>query len=116
MTMTRKYLIIRLTIGCLLAFWTFFGSLELAETMASDNQPVTEDQQEQDLDQVALAQLAHAVKSDTSGLDVSMLTSVVEDTAATDCLLPFSGLEPDSRVVLNTSPLRLHQQISIYRI
>ena len=117
MILSRNHRLFGLTIGSLLAFWTFFGALELAETMASGNQPVAEDQQEQDLDQAALAQLAHAVRSDAPSVDLSMTTSATADTIeAQTAHVSLLGSEKNCFAGLRTPPLRLHQLISVYRI
>ena len=117
MTLSRNQSLFVCVIGSLLALWALFGCLELAETVASMDQLVSEDQEEQDADQDALAQLAYGLRSDSSSVEIAVSSPVIDETPT-----ELSPLATTFRFELNRrnhpSPpsLLIHQRISVYRI
>ena len=112
MPLFRRTTVLYLTIWCLLSSWLCFGGLELLEQ--ANLMPEVED-----LDEVALLQVA-------SGLRSKSEIASRADTHGTP--LAKVATEPAVRLSLHTvhqfislvghSPpsLRLHQQLSVYRI
>lgn len=90
MLLHRRTAFLSLTIWCLLISWLCFGGLELLEQVNLMPEVA-------DLDEAALSQLASGLKSDVPSLD-----------APYNILLAKMAHSPPS--------LRLHQQLSVYRI
>jgi hypothetical protein len=90
MLLHRRTAILSLTIWCLLISWLCFGGLELLEQVNLMPEVA-------DLDEAALAQLASGLKSDVPSLDD-----------------PYNI--PLAKMVHSPPSLRLHQQLSVYRI
>jgi hypothetical protein len=90
MLLHRRTAVLSLTIWCLLISWLCFGGLELLEQVNLMPEVV-------DLDEAALSQLASGLKSDVPSLDA-----------------PYNI--PLAKMVHSPPSLRLHQQLSVYRI
>ena len=90
MLLHRRTAVLSLTIWCLLISWLCFGGLELLEQVNLMPEVA-------DLDEAALSQLASGLKSDVPSLDA-----------------PFNM--PLAKMVHSPPSLRLHQQLSVYRI
>jgi hypothetical protein len=90
MFLHRRTAILSLTIWCLLISWLCFGGLELLEQVNLMPEVA-------DLDEAALLQLASGLKSDVPRLDAPYNIPLV-------------------RMVHSPPSLRLHQQLSVYRI
>jgi len=113
----RRTVLLSLTIWSLLASWVCFGSLELLEQVNFIPETAAEDQTGQDLDEAALSQLASGLKSDVPSLDVPRGTPLAEEgTEPVVWLSSHTVLQLDRLIVHSPPSLRLHQQISIYRI
>ena len=113
---TRRASLFTFPIWSLLFAWLFFGCLELAELAYAAPEAAVEEQAEQDLDQEALAQLASGLKPDILSLDVPCVQDLAE---AAELPLGFSTCPRYSRVLRwghGPPSLRLHQQLSVYRI
>ena len=115
--MNRRVSVVGLTIWCLLSLWLYFGSLELLEQVNLIPETAVEDQDGQDLDEAALWQLASGLKSNVPSHDVPcgapLAKEVVEQAVwlSVDPVLQLGGL------MMHKFPsLRLHQQLSVYRI
>lgn len=106
-----------LTIWCLLSLWLYFGCLELAEQLHVVPEMSAEDQKGQDPDEEVLSQLASALKADFSVLNIACCA--VAAVAVVDSTVPLSVCNDHQHqelAVLSLSSLRLHQQLSVYRI
>ena len=90
MLLHRRTAILSLTIWCLLISWLCFGGLELLEQVNLMPEVA-------DLDEAAFSQLASGLKSDVPSLDT-----------------PYNI--PLAKMVHSPPSLRLHQQLSVYRI
>jgi len=90
MLLHRRTAVLSLTIWCLLISWLCFGGLELLEQVNLMPEVA-------DLEEAALSQLASGLKSDVPSLDA-----------------PFNI--PLAKMVHSPPSLRLHQQLSVYRI
>jgi hypothetical protein len=90
MLLHRRTAVLSLTIWCLLISWLCFGGLELLEQVNLMPEVA-------DLDEAALSQLASGPKSDVPSLDAPHHI-------------------PLAKMVHNLPSLRLHQQLSVYRI
>jgi hypothetical protein len=90
MLLHRRTAILSLTIWCLLISWLCFGGLQLLEQVNLMPEVA-------DLDEAALSQLASGLKSDVPSLDA-----------------PYNI--PLAKMVHSPPSLRLHQQLSVYRI
>ena len=90
MLVHRRTAVLSLTIWCLLISWLCFGGLELLEQVNLMPEVA-------DLDEAALSQLASGLKSDVPSLDA-----------------PYNI--PLAKMVHSPPSLRLHQQLSVYRI
>ena len=110
MLLPRRTAVLSLPIWCLLFSWVCFGGLDLLEQV--NLMPEVEDQ-----DEVALFQLASGLKSEVSSHDVTYDTSLAE--AVTEPVVGMSvHRNPEFiRFIAHSPPsLRLHQQLSVYRI
>ena len=117
MFMIRRASIVHFPVWSLLFAWLFFGCVELAEQVYGETEAAVEEQAEQDLDQEALSLLASGLKPDVPSLDAPGCASC----AATDAEFPFRlSADPlhqrEQRWGHNPPSLRLHQQLSVYRI
>jgi hypothetical protein len=101
MLMNRRTVVLPLTIWCLLASWLCFGGLELLEQGNLIPEVAAEDQDGQDLDEAALSQVASGLKE-------------VSEPAV--CLSINTIHQFGSLMVHSPPSLRLHQQLSVYRI
>jgi hypothetical protein len=90
MLLHRRTAILSLTIWCLLISWLCFGGLELLEQVNLMPEVA-------DLDEAALLQMTSGLKSDVPSLDA-----------------PYNI--PLAKMVHSPPSLRLHQQLSVYRI
>lgn len=117
MPLHRRTPVLCLTIWCLLASWLCFGGLELLEQVNLIPEIAAEDQDGQDLDEAALSQLASGLKSEVPGLDGACGTPLArEGTEPAVCLSLHTVHQFDRLMVHSPSSLRLHQQLSVYRI
>ncbi len=117
MLMNRQCWSVCLTIGCLFSLWLFFGCLELAERLDLVPETTAADQTEQDPDQDALLQLASGLKSDVPGLDAPCCVSFAAAMAIPPVSFSLSTDHQTSQLMVHSPPsLRLHQQLSVYRI
>ena len=115
MFMHRRTAVLSLTIWCLLAFWLCFGGLELLEDVNLIAETAAEDQNGQDLDEAVLSQLASSLKSDVPKLDIPWGTHFanVEPVVWES----FHSVHRLGCLMVHRPPsLRLHQQLSVYRI
>ena len=109
--------LLRPTIWCLLASWLCFGSLELLEQVNLIPETAAEDQTSQDLDEAALSQLASGLRSDLPSLDVPSGTPLTKEGAEPAVWLSWHTVRQLDRLIVHSpSSLRLHQQLSVYRI
>jgi len=90
MLLHRRTAVLSLTIWCLLISWLCFGGLGLLEQVNLMPEVA-------DLEEAALSQLASGLKSDVPSLDA-----------------PYNI--PLAKMVHSPPSLRLHQQLSVYRI
>ena len=117
MPMHRRTPVLCLTIWCLLVSWLCFGGLELLEQVNLIQETAAEDQDGQDLDEAALSQLASGLKSDVPSLHAPYNTPLGKDGAEPAVWLSLHTVDHLGRLMVHRSPsLRLHQQISVYRI
>jgi hypothetical protein len=102
---------------CLLASWLCFGCLELLEQVNLIPETAAEDQDGQDLDEAALSQLASGLKSDLPSLDIPCGTPLPREGAEPAVWLSLHTVHQLDRLMVHSPPsLRLHQQLSVYRI
>ena len=102
--------VLSLTIRCLLFSWLCFSGLELLEQL--NFMPEVEDQ-----DEVALAQVGSGLKSEITNLDDTGSAPVAIQAAESIALLSFATGHQFVRLMVHRLPsLRLHQQLSVYRI
>ncbi len=117
MPIHRRTVVLCLTIWCLLASWFCFGGLELLEQVNLVPETAAEDQDGQDLDEAALSQLASGLKSDVPSLDVSYGAPLVQKDVEQAVWFSIRTVHQLGRLMVHRSPsLRLHQQLSVYRI
>lgn len=117
MFMHRRASIVRLPVWSLLFVWLFFGCVELAEQAYAVPEAATEEQAEQDLDQEALSQLASGLRPDVPSLDAPGYASCVAEVAEPPFCLSVNSLHGRGHRCGHGPPsLRLHQQLSVYRI
>ena len=115
--MHRRTVVLSLTMWCLLASWLCFGSLELLEQVNLIQETAAEEQDGQDQDEAALSQLASGLKSDLPSLDVPCGTPLPKEGAELDASLSLHIVHRLDKLMAHSPPsLRLHQQLSIYRI
>lgn len=115
--MHRPTAVLCLTVWCLLASWLCFGGLELLEQVNLIPEVAAEDQDGQDLDEAALSQLASGLKSDVPSLDAPYNTSLAKEGAEPAVWLSLHTVHQLGRLMVhNPLSLRLHQQLSVYRI
>ena len=102
--------VLSLPIWCLLFSWVCFGGLDLLEQV--NIIPEVEDQ-----DEVALLQLASGLKSEVSNHDVTYDTFLAEAVAEPVVRMSVPPVQQFIRLIVHSPPsLRLHQQLSVYRI
>ena|SRR5262249_20115907 len=117
MSLNRPAPVFVLTLWCLLSAWIFFGFLELAEQFHFVPEIAAEDQERQDLDEEALSQLASGLKPDTPSLVAPDCVSVTAEISQPICSISSSTVHHLERLMLHGPPsLRLHQQLSVYRV
>ena len=117
MPMHRRTPVLCLTIWCLLASWLCFGGLELLEQVNLIQETAAEDQDGQDMDEAALSQLASGLKSEVPSLDGAYGTPLGKEGVEPAVWLSLHTVNHFSRLMVHRFPsLRLHQQISVYRI
>ena len=117
MSLTRPAPVFLLTLWGLLSVWIFFGCLELAEQFHFVPETAAEDQEHQDLDEEALSQLASSLKPDTPSLGAPDCVSVTAEISQPVCAISSSTVHQLKRLTRHGPPsLRLHQQLSVYRI
>jgi len=115
--MHRRTAVLCLTTWCLLASWLCFGGLELLEQGNLIPEVAAEDQEGKDLDDAALSQLASGLKSDVPSLDAPYNTPLAKEGAEPAVWLSLHTVHQLGRLMVHNSPsLRLHQQLSVYRI
>ena len=113
----HRTVVLCLTIWCLLASWLCFASLELLEQVNLVPETAAEDQDGQDLDEAALSQLASGLKSEVPSLDATCGTPLAKEGAEPVVCLSLHTVHQLGRLIVHRSPsLRLHQQLSVYRI
>ena len=102
--------ILSLTIRWLLFSWLCFSGLELLEQLGF--MPEVEDQ-----DEVALAQVGSGLKSEVPSPDDAISAPVANQADELIVWVPFPPAHQFVRSVVHSPPsLRLHQQLSVYRI
>ena len=102
---------------CLFASWLCFSGLELLEQVNLIPETAAEDQDGQDLDETALAQLASGLKSVVLSLDTPCDTPLANKTTEPAVWLSIPSIHQFVRSMVHSPPsLRLHQQLSVYRI
>ena len=117
MPLHRRPAVWSLTIWCLLFSWLCFGGLELLEQVNLIPESAAEDQDGQDLDEAALSQLASGLKSEVPSLDAACGTPLTKEDAEPAVWLFMHTVSHLGRLMVHSSPsLRLHQQLSVYRI
>ena len=117
MLLHRRTAILSLTIWCLLASWLCFGGLELLEQVNLIPEVAAEDQEDKDLDEAALSQLASGLKPEVPSLDAAYGTPLAREGAEPAVWLSLHTVHQLGRLMVHNSPsLRLHQQLSVYRI
>ena len=117
MPIHRRTVVLCLTIWCLLASWFCFGGLELLEQVNLIPETAAEDQDGQDLDEAALSQLASGLKSEVPSLDAACGTPLAKDGSEPAVGLSLRTVHQLGRLMVHRFPsLRLHQQLSVYRI
>jgi hypothetical protein len=98
----------------------FFGCLELAEQVQVVSETFAEDQEQQDLDGEALAQLVSGLKSDKPSLGAPRHASATVGVTAFACTLSFDTVHRLTwlmrRELQDPPSLPLYQQFSVYRI
>ena len=110
MLSSRRTAVLPFPIWCLLFSWVCFGGLDLLEQVSII--PEVEDQ-----DEVALSQLASGLKSEVSSHDVTYTTSLAEVVAEPVVKMSVHPVQQFIRLIAHSPPsLRLHQQLSVYRI
>jgi len=117
MLMNRRTPVFVLTFWCLLSVWLGFGCLELAEQVHAVPETAAEDQEDQDFDEEALAQLASGLKSDVPSLGAPGYASIIVEVVEPACSISLNTAHQLKRRLLHGPPsLPLHQQLSVYRI
>jgi hypothetical protein len=120
MIMNRRSPVFGLTLWCLLSLWMFFGCLELAEQVQVAPETVAEDQEHQDLDGEALAQLVSGLKSDMPSLGAPSYASATAEVTAFACTLSLDTVHRLTWLMRHDPhdpPSRpLYQRFSVYRI
>ena len=117
MLMHRRTVTVSLTMWCLFASWLCFSGLELLEQFTLIPETAAEDQEGQDLDETALAQLASGLKSVVLNLDIPCDTPLANKTTEPAVWLSVPSVHQFVRWMVHSPPsLRLHQQLSVYRI
>lgn len=106
--------VLSLTIWCLLFSWLCFGGLEVLEQL--NFMPEVED-----LDEVALLQVASGLKSAVSSQDTTYpaTTAVANEVADPAVWLSVHTPLQFGKLIMQAHgppSLRLHQQLSVYRI
>ncbi len=110
MLLPHRTAVLSLPIWCLLFSWVCFGGLDLLEQVTL--MPEVEDQ-----DEVALSQLASGLKSEVSSHDVTYDTSLAEAVTEPAVGISVHPVQQFIRLIVHSPPsLRLHQQLSVYRI
>ena len=109
--------VFRVTTWGLLSLWLFFGCMELGEQLNILNELAEEDCEGQDRDQEALSQLASGLKSSVQSVRPLRVVSLPAEhvpAVFTVSVIPIHWTRP----ALTHGPpsLRLHQQLSVYRI
>ena len=113
----RRTVVLSITIWCLFASWLCFSGLELFEQVNLIPETAAEDQHDQDLDEAALAQLASGPKSVVLSLDTPCDTPLTNKTTEPAVWLSVLRVHQFVRWMVHSPPsLRLHQQLSVYRI
>ena len=106
----RRTAFLSLPIWFLLFSWVCFGGLDLLEQV--NLMPEVEDQDEE-----ALAQLAGGLKSEVSSHDGTAHTCLTEAVTESAVRMPVHAFQQFVTLSVHSPPsLRLHQQISVYRI
>jgi hypothetical protein len=106
----RRTAFLSLPIWFLLFSWVCFGGLDFLEQVHL--MPEVEDQDEE-----ALAQLGTALTSEVSSHDVTYHTSFAETVTESAVRMSVLAVQQFVRLSVHSPPsLRLHQQISVYRI
>lgn len=103
----------------LLSLWLFFGGIELGEQLNLVVESVEAEDGGRDLDDEALAQLASGLKSDLHSLRAPCWNAVAVEpipSARAVCMSPLHGSRTEPAHGPPPSSLRVHQQISVYRI
>ena len=117
MSTHRRTPVLCLTIWWLLTSWLCFGGLELLEQVNLIQEIAAEDQDGQDLDEAALSQLASGLKPEVPGLDGASGTPLAKEGAEPAVCLSLHTVHQFARLMVHSpSSLRLHQQLSVYRI
>jgi hypothetical protein len=117
MFMNRRAPIVRFPIWSLLFVWLFFSCVELVEQAYGETEAAAEGQAEQDLDQEALSLLASGLKPDVPSLDAPGCASCAAPVADFPIRLSASPFHHREQWWRHGPPsLRLHQQLSVYRI
>jgi len=106
----RRTAVLSLTVWCLLFSWLCFGGLELLEQV--NLIPQVEDQ-----DEVALSQVASGLKSEVLSQDGTYGTSLAKVATEPAVGMSLHAVHQFVSLSVHSPPsLRLHQQLSVYRI
>jgi hypothetical protein len=117
MLMNRRTSVFGLTLWCLLSLWMFFGCLELTEQVHVIPETTAKDQERQDLDEEALAQLASGLKSDMPSFGTPSYFSVTARVAESAFSIFLDTVHQLKQPMQHDPPsLPLYQQLSVYRI
>ena len=102
--------------GVCFASWFCFGGLELLEQVNLIPEVAAEDQEDKDLDEAALADWPR-LKPEVPSLDAAYGTPLAREGAEPAVWLSLHTVHQLGRLMVHNSPsLRLHQQLSVYRI
>ena len=113
--MNRRLTTFYVPIWCLLSVWLVFTCLELAEHSGLISETVAEDQGDPDME--ALSLLASGLKRDVPSLNVPCCTTVSATLAELPLSRVFTAIQKvQPSIPTDPPPLRLHQQVSVYRI
>jgi hypothetical protein len=117
MAFRPHHILSRLTIVCLLLLWLGAGGLSPVTQMTPGNQDTVEAQQHDNLNQKAIAKVAHNEKRETlrRHTSVSTFISMYPSYVSLSLAEPLT-VDPSGQTAHSPPSRSLHQQISIYRL
>jgi len=117
MLMSRRTIFLSLIMWCLFTSWLCFSGLELLEQVNLIPETTAQDQGGQDLDEAALAQFASGLKSGVPSINTPCRTPLAKEVTEPAVWLSLHTVHQFGRLMVHSPPsLRLHQQLSVYRI